>query len=139
MTIQRQTMLRSTQRTMLRLIIHVHKTYKHFDDHIAWIKDATKRAETARAEHGVRSWTESQCARSWAWADKVAQSHEGRWTYIAAKWQPHTRRSRGRPKARWHDPINQYLTSATSIEHQGDDLIKVASSASTWALHGVVI
>ena len=82
----------------------------------------------------MKSWTESQCARSCAWAGKVAQSHEGRWTYTAAKWQPHARRNRGRPKARWHDPINQYLTSTTSIEHQGDDWIKVASSASTWAL-----
>ena len=134
MTKRRQVMLRSTQRKMLRLMIQAHRTYDYFDDHVSWIKDATKRAETAMAEHGVKSWTESQCARSWAWAGKVAQSHEGRWTYTAAKWQPHTRRSRGRPKARWHDPINQYLTSTTSIEHQGDDWIKVASSASTWAL-----
>ena len=135
MTKRRQVMLRSTQRKMLRLMIQAHRTYDYFDDHISWIKDATKKAEAAMAEHGVKSWTESQCARSWAWAGKVAQSHEGRWTYLAAKWQPHARRSRGRPKARWHDPINQYLTNATSIEHHGDDWINVASSASTWTSH----
>ena len=131
MTKQLQKKLRATQRKMMRLLIHAHRSYNNFEDHVEWIKDATRRAELAMATHNIKCWSESQNTRMWDWACKVAQKHDGRWTYTAAKWQPVAVRVRGRPKTRWHDTINAYLTQATGNNHTQDDWIVTLAKTSS--------
>ena len=129
MTKQLQTKLRTTQRKMMRLLIHADKSYDSFQDHVEWIKDATRRAESVMETHNIKCWTELQKTRMWDWACKVAQKHEGRWTHTAAKWQPNAIRVKCRPKTRWHDVINSYLTLATGQTHQHDDWAATLANA----------
>ena len=84
----------------------------------------------AMAAHNIKCWSESQNTRMWDWACKVAQKHDGRWTYTAAMWQPVAVRVRGRPKTRWHDAVNAYLTHATGNKHTQDDWITTLAKTS---------
>ena len=124
--------LRATQRKMMRLLTRAHKTYGNYDNYKDWIKDSTVAAESARIQHGVKSWTTIQCQKKWDWAGKVAQSHGGRWTDTSTKWKPNQTRVRGRPKQRWSDSINNFLTSHTGTEHQDDDWLSIARDPIAW-------
>ena len=45
----------------------------------------------------------------WKWAGHVARMNDNRWTVRCTEWQVrHGKRSRGRPKRRWHDDIHQW-------------------------------
>ena len=45
----------------------------------------------------------------WKWAGHVARMNDNRWTVRCTEWQVrHGKRSRGRPKRRWHDDIQQW-------------------------------
>ena len=80
--------------------------------------------------HNIKCWAKLQKTRQLDWACKVAQKHEGRWTHTAARWQPESVRVKGRPKTRWHDVINAYLTLATGDEHTCDDWIETLTDVS---------
>ena len=62
-------------------------------------------------------------------ACKVAQKHEGRWTHTAARWQPEAVRRKGRPRQRWHDDINAYLTLATGEKDTCDGWVETLTDA----------
>ena len=128
-----QLKLRSTQRKMMRLLTRAHKTYDNYDNYADWIKDATAAAEAVRTQHSVKSWTEAQCSKKWEWAGKVAQSHEGRWTVTSTTWKPYQTRPRGRPKHRWHDSINNFLTLHSGVDHKEDDWMKEAKDPIIWS------
>ena len=117
---------------MMRLLIHAHKTYNQYDDHVEWIKDVTAKAKDTMARYGLRKWTEIQSAKKWAWAGKLAQIHEGRWTNVISAWIPHANRPRGRPKKRWPDDINGFLTQQTGSSYEGDAWRTLASNPWTW-------
>ena len=45
----------------------------------------------------------------WKWAGYVASMNDKRWTVTCTEWQVrHGKRSRGRPRRRWHDDIQQW-------------------------------
>ena len=45
----------------------------------------------------------------WKWAGHVARMNDNRWTVRCTEWQVrHGKRSRGRPRRRWHDDIQQW-------------------------------
>ena len=127
-----QRKLHATQMKMMRLLIHAHRTYDTYDDHVEWIKDATTTAVDVMLRYGIRKWTETQSAKKWAWAGKICQSHASRWTAVTTAWIPHASRPRGRPKKRWVDDINGFLSHQTGIRHEGDDWRSIASCPKTW-------
>ena len=127
-----QQKLHVTQMKMMRLLIHAHKTYDRYDNHVEWIKAATAKAKNTMARYGIRKWTDTQSAKKWAWAGKVAQMHEGRWTSVLLAWIPHASRPRGRPKKRWVDDINGFLTQHTGENYEGDAWRIFACSPKTW-------
>ena len=44
----------------------------------------------------------------WEWAGHAARMNDNRWTVKCTEWQVrHGKRSRGRPRRRWHDDIQQ--------------------------------
>ena len=46
----------------------------------------------------------------WKWAGHVARMKDNRWTIRCTEWQVRDgKRSRGRPKRRWRDDIQQWL------------------------------
>ena len=118
---------------MVRLLIQAQKTYGNYENHVDWIKGAIDAAEAARVQHDIKSWTATQCNKNLAWAGKVAQSHEGRWTTTSSSWKPNGIRPRGRPKHRWHDSINNFLTLHTGVKHKDDDWMGAAKDQSTWS------
>ena len=59
---------------------------------------------------------------------RLDRDAEGK-AHTAAKWQPDTVRVRGRPRTRWHDVINAYLTTATGDQHKQDDWVQKLADA----------
>ena len=117
---------------MMWLLIHAHTIYNQYDNHVEWKKGATAKAKDTMALHNIRYWAELQSAMKWAWAGKLAQMHEGRWTNVISAWIPHTSRSRGRPKKGWVDDINGFLVQQTQSSYEGDAWRTLASNPWTW-------
>ena len=62
----------------------------------------------------------------------MASRSDERWTHEIAKWDPEEVKIRGRPKTRWSDEINKYLTRVTGSTHRGSDWLKVAVDRKRW-------
>ena len=127
-----QQKLHAAQMKMMRMLIHAHKTYDQYDNHVEWIEAATAKAKDTMARYGIRSWAETQSAKKWAWAGTLAQIHQGRWTNVISAWIPHTSRPRGRPKQRWVDDINGFLVQQTQSSYEGDAWRTLASNPCMW-------
>ena len=84
-------------------------------------------------KHGLRPWTSIQREKAWKWAGKVAQAADERWTATIASWTAHGDRPRGRPKARWADTFNTFLTGVTGTRPTQDDWRPVAKDVEKWA------
>ena len=48
------------------------------------------------------------------------------------KWHPDETKVRGRPRTRWSDAINKFLTTHTGEPHSRSDWTKVAKIRKTW-------
>ena len=129
-------MLKTQQRKMLRLIAKCHRIFPKdphtTDEYVAWIKSATDKVNQLEEEFGVRNWVKEQNKRKWRWAHKVAICDDRRWSYVIAHWTPPDIKVRGRPKARWPDELNTYLTKITGDIHSGSDWIKRATDKEYW-------
>ena len=129
-------MLKTQQRKMLRLIAKCHRNFPKdphtTDEYVAWIKSATDKVNQLEEEFGVRNWVKEQNKRKWRWAHKVAICDDRRWSYVIAHWTPPDIKVRGRPKARWPDELNTYLTKITGDIHSGSDWIKRATDKEYW-------
>ena len=117
---------------MLRIILQTHIFYKHYDSHVDWIRESTQRVKKAMAEYGIQAWTTLQCARKWQWALKMVQSTGPRWTREVNEWQPIDIRTRGRPKTRWADDINEYLTHAFNQKSIENGWSNIAANSEIW-------
>ena len=63
-----------------------------------WIREKTK----------VCDVVEKASTLKWRWAGHVARCSDGRWTRKVLEWRPRdSRRSVGRPQARWSDDIRK--------------------------------
>ena len=56
----------------------------------------------------------------------MTSSKGHRWLKTVNSWQLHDIRSRGRPKYRWHDVMNDFLEKATGRVHRENDWQKAA-------------
>ncbi len=89
------------------------------------MKDTTREIEATMEKYGLKHWATSQLEKTWKWAAKVAQAG-GKWTHTLATWFAHGTRGIGKPKARWADSINRFLTSHTLTRHVDNDWLKAA-------------
>ena len=131
LTSKRQTRIRTAQRRMMRLVTGAHRSYDDYEDHSSWMKDTTRDVEATMKTYGLKQWTKIQLGRTWKWAAKVAQAG-GKWTHTLATWFAHGSRGVGKPKARWSDPINRFLTSHTLDRHEDNDWMKIAKDTNRW-------
>eukprot|EP00973_Karenia_brevis_P015702 2148627-Karenia_brevis.AAC.1 len=67
----------------------------------------------------LEDWATTYRRRQWGWAHKLVTHLANHWAGIAIKWTPEAQgrnrakgRSAGRPKKRWADDIQQYLTNS---------------------------
>ena len=118
---------------MLRQLTNAHKTYNNYDDHIHWLESSTRKVEEVMKKFHMRPWTTLQCAKLWKWAGKVAQTPGERWTDKIIAWSVPCVRPQGRPKTRWSDSVNAFLSSLIGSHHTDDDWRDVAKDAGRWA------
>ena len=116
---------------MMRLISGAHRSYDDYEDHASWMKNTTREVEETMKKHGIKQWTTIQLEKTWKRAAKVAQTG-GKWTHTLATWFAYGSRGIGKPKARWADSINRFLTSHTLICHKDSDWIGVARDIDRW-------
>ena len=58
----------------------------------------------------------------WKWAGHVARMKDNRWTIRCTEWQVRDgKRSRGRPKRRWRDDIQQWLGVGATWSRKAKD------------------
>jgi hypothetical protein len=132
MTLQRQLSLRAVQRRMMRRIIHAHRSYDKYDSYVDWIKEETAKAVQTMADHNIICWTVLQRRKAWKWAGKMANKSNDRWNHAVNAWHLHDIRPRGRPKARWQDVLNRFLTQKLDRDHINDDWMKAAADRKSW-------
>ena len=130
MTVEREKLLRTTQRKMMRKIFgssrRILKTYvsssgsevgtndeeEHDEDEcmeswVAWIRRTTRDVEEYFQNMGGEDWVIEQKRRKWKWAGHTARRCDGRWSRALLDWIPDGRRTKGRPITRWCDPLTK--------------------------------
>ena len=136
LTEQMRNDVRTQQRKMLRCIARCHKSFPKspysVEEYVEWIQAATRKTDKLMTQFNVQDWVEEQRRRKWKWAKKVACRSDERWTHEIAKWDPEEVKIRGRPKTRWSDEINTYLTRVSGSMHKGSDWLKVAIDCKVW-------
>ena len=144
--VSRQKKLRTTRRQMMRIIIGSHRRFPKMDDthdenfdikdnhekYRKWITRETRIAERLMKEHDVKGWVERQSGRKWDWAGKTARRFDGRWSHEILKWHPNETKVRGKPRTRWSDTLNKFLTNHIGVPHTRSDWMKMASIPETW-------
>ena len=107
--------LRVTYRSMCRQILGrkrpQHNGTSPPESWVDWFRDTTRRAETAAAKSGARSWDETVMKIQWRWLGHVCRRQDGRWSLKSLLWQPFGQRTPGRPEKRWTDNF-VYFTRA---------------------------
>lgn len=133
--------IRTQQRKMLRCIAKCHKSFPKsphsVEDYVEWIQEATEKTDRLMRQFNAQDWLEEQRRRKWKWAGKVAGRSDERWTHEIAKWDPEEVKIRGRPKTRWSDEINVYLTTVTRSMPRGSDWLRVALDRKRWQSYEV--
>ena len=108
MTKQREALLRSNQRKMLRSILQSPRQASAADGSgevqvetwLEWVMRVTPESERLFAMAGGQGWVEEQRRRKWHWAGHVARRTDGRWARLLLDWRPPGHRRRGRPDTR---------------------------------------
>ena len=130
--------IKSQQRKMLRCIAKCHRTFPNgsytTEEYVDWVKKATSKVNLLMGRYGAQDWVYTQRGRKWEWANKIANMLDSRWTFEVIKWNPPEVKIRGRPKTRWSDDINKYLTEITGRRYVDDDWVKLARDKESWVL-----
>ena len=79
------------------------------EDWVDWIVRSTRAAEQVMSDLNVPDWVEEIHRRKFRWAGRAALTNDGRWTREVLLWSATGSRKRGRPKARWTDPLNKFF------------------------------
>ena len=129
------TTLLRTQRRMLRLIIGTPRRTSQpssiIDDNghnlpndndnglepwCDFLQRTTHIAETIMSKHNITRWTTTYFRRKWRWAQRLATLPNDRWCRLVTRWRPDSTeqrpayRKQGRPRKRWCDDINDFIT-----------------------------
>jgi hypothetical protein len=162
MTADRERLLRTTQRKMLRQMTKIgRKVAENHDSSssetgsenseqdlgteclepwIDWIKRATDISEQIARKYGICDWTEEQRRRQWRLAGHMARRKDNRWATKLLHWNPtNGYRSRGHPAKRWSDELVKFHKSIYDrfcklSLHMDEDWRQTAQHQQTWAL-----
>ena len=107
MTVQRETLLNTARRRMLRWMCRIPKRPE--EEWGSFISRATHASEDLAAKHGLSNWVVTQRLRKFECACKAAGRKDGRWTHLLLSWRPWfrciPRRCVGHPTRRWCDDL----------------------------------
>jgi len=139
MTRQREQLLRTTQRRLLRMIVGTKRTYqldqsgvKELENWVDWIQRATRVAENVMVKYGVHDWIDEVCKRKFHWAGHVSRRMDGRWSKAVLCWCPVGERRRCRPLMRWCDSINRFFDSMSTALGQQISWMQLAQDRDAW-------
>jgi hypothetical protein len=83
---------------------------------IDWMRRRTIMTESVLQSLRLDDWVKGQRRRKWAFAGHLMRREDSRWASVLLPWVPEGgKRSRGRPKKRWTDDLDDffYLTFGT--------------------------
>ena len=149
MTLEREKLLRTSQRKMLRMILGTGRRVgikpddnssssrtsdgdgssvivEEEDDEkqlmepwLDFIRRTTHSAVEAAEAAKVKDWILLQRERKWRWAGHVARRTDGRWTKKLLEWKPEGRRSPGRPQTRWEHTLTKFVSRRLAFIESG--------------------
>ena len=101
--------MQTLQRKMLRTIVGTRRlVYEDgLEEWVEWIVRSTRAAEQVMSDLNIPDWVEEIHRRKFRWAGRTALTNDGRWTREVLLWSAAGSRKRGRPRARWTDPLNK--------------------------------
>ena len=139
MTKQREHSFRTVQRKMVRKIVGTRPARVtdeqgdvSLEDHVLWMKRATRKAEEALEKHGVPCWVEESYRRKYRWAGHVARRDDERWSRQVLCWNPVGVRAQGRPLTRWSDALNKFFDSVSAALGQCIDWMSLTKDRDEW-------
>ena len=139
MTKEREQLVRTTQRKMVRKIIGTKRTIEtdergipSTESYIDWIQRATRKAEQAMAKYGVPCWVEECHKRKHQWAGHVLRRSDGRWARQVLCWCPEGFRIQGRPLTRWSDSLNKFYDNVSAAMGHQIDWMRMADDRDWW-------
>ena len=86
---------------------------------MTWIKRTTGLAEEELAKMKIEDWTAQRRRSYWRWAGHVTRMADRRWTVQILNWKPVGSRRVGRPKKRWRDELDHFVSTRVT-----DDIAK---------------
>jgi len=138
-TKQREALLRTTQRRMMRQILGAKRIItvddsgnKVVESYVEWIVRATRELEEAMAYYNVCDWVEEACRRRFRWAGHVCRREDGRWSRKVLKWQPVGTRYQGRPLTRWSDAFDRYFEKVSEAMGEEVDWMTASLDRDSW-------
>ena len=124
LTAKEKQRLQSVERAMLRRFAGPRRS--NTEDYILWLRRATRAAEQARDNVGIRGWTDAVAFKRWSWAGHVARMDAQRWGSRLTKW---------RGSDWWKDQI-QHITHGRPVRARAghfqrweNELVKFAESS----------
>ena len=158
MTREREHMLQTAQRKMLRIILgrgrrplslsESSEDYEELVDVIVatedeeellepwheWLQRVTREALLAMGRVGVPDWAEEQARRKWRWAGHICRRTDGRWSRKVLDLMPVGQRRRQRPRCRWSDAIHRFMNRAAPGDgHSVEFWCAMAADRDSWA------
>jgi hypothetical protein len=136
MTREREHLIRTTQRKMMRSIVGTKRQVKDNDleGWVDWVVRATRDAEDAMLKFDVPDWCEEVHRRRFRWAGHVARRHDGRWTREVLTWSLGGSRAQKRPHTRWTDSFNKFFANLFNLEVTYDNSfwLNLAEERDSW-------
>ena len=111
MTDAREATLRTTQLKMLRAMLGKKRLMTdggETETWVDWVKRVTADARQLMELHKITDWNVEVRDRICKWATRVKNMDNDRWAKVALGWQPDGLRSRGRPRIRWTDQLEEW-------------------------------
>lgn len=130
MTKERELLLKTTQRKMLRKVLGAKRRCiemdhssiddieampddepleEQFESWVEWLKRVTIESEERFVSVGGQDWIVEQRRRKWQWAGHICRRTDGRWSRLLLDWLPHGHRKRGHPETRWKDVLIHFF------------------------------
>jgi len=96
-----------------------HDSKAEIEDWVEWIKRTTGLAQKELAKLRVEEWPAQRKRAYWRWAGHITRMTDRRWTVRILSWKPVGSRRVGRPKKRWRDVLDRFIS-----EQVADDTAK---------------
>ena len=104
-----------------------------------FLKRTARWTEDQLEQANLQQWTDQWRRKKWAWAAKLLDNENQKWSAVATKWQPllHGSGLRGRrqarPKRRWEQDFVEYLQATFPNEEKHWQ--ELAADMDWWGSH----